>query len=68
MTKREFLNATLKYCGRATFLSLFDGCGSRNEIIATFLALLEMLKEGTVLMARSVSGTITVELAPVSVK
>lgn len=61
--KREFLNATLKYCGRATFLSLFDGCGSRNEIIATFLALLDMLKEGKAVMARSATGTITVELS-----
>ena len=61
--KTDFINATLKYCGKASFLSLFDGCGSRNEIIATFLALLEMIKEGAVLMARSASGSITVELA-----
>ncbi len=29
---------------RCSFESLFDGCGSRSELIATFLAVLELLK------------------------
>ena len=33
---------------RCAFTVLFDDCGGRGEIIATFLALLEMVRDGAV--------------------
>ena len=42
------LSKRLSRLKRCVFTLLFDDCGGRGEIIATFLALLEMVRDGAV--------------------
>ena len=42
--KIEFVLGTLKEKGKATFSSLFEKAASRNEIVCTFLAILELIR------------------------
>jgi segregation and condensation protein A len=42
--KIEFVLGTLRVQGRLSFASLFDSAASRNEIVCTFLAVLELIR------------------------
>ena len=42
--KIEFVLGTLKEKGKASFSSLFEKAASRNEIVCTFLAILELIR------------------------
>lgn len=42
--KIEFVLGTVKDKGKATFSSLFEKAASRNEIVCTFLAILELIR------------------------
>ena len=42
--KIEFVLGTVKAKGKATFSSLFEKAASRNEIVCTFLAILELIR------------------------
>lgn len=49
---------------RCAFTVLFDDCGGRGEIIATFLALLEMVRDGAVMVNREENDEIYLEIMP----
>ncbi len=44
----EILTATLRQLGRATFRRLAADCGGTYEVVARFLALLDLFREGSV--------------------
>jgi segregation and condensation protein A len=46
--KIAFISKALKSNGRIGLSSLFSDCGSRHEMIVTFLALLEMVRRGII--------------------
>lgn len=54
--KIHWLHDTLRSSGTVSFFHLFEGLGSRMEIVLTFLAILEMLKRGILEMPAGEGG------------
>jgi segregation and condensation protein A len=46
--KVTYIRGILESRGRASLRALFSSCNSRNEIVVTFLALLEMVRQGEI--------------------
>lgn len=67
--KIVMIRRRLGVVGRLCFSDLFDGVGSRGEIVATFLALLELIRLKHLLAMQSeVFGDIDIVVAPVEMQ
>jgi segregation and condensation protein A len=67
--KIVIIRERLGQAGRLKFSELFDGAGSRGEVVATFLALLELMRLKQLRAAQDDSfGEIEIAVAPVEMQ
>ncbi|MCL2048417.1 MAG: segregation/condensation protein A [Defluviitaleaceae bacterium] len=65
--KIGFIRKALRSQGRISLSALFANCGSRHEMVVTFLALLEMVRRGAVTAVQAVAfGDVELGLRPFS--